>query len=74
MENLRTYHSHYYYDSNDLAETLRTLADAPEEAREELDEAIYYIQTAAQNDHNRDYFRILFNVLQAITDKNTIPF
>lgn len=74
MQELKTYHNHYYYDSNDLAETLRNLADAPEEAREELEEAVYYIQAAAQNDHNRDYFRILFNVLQAITDKSAMPF
>lgn len=69
MEELKKYNNHYYYSSADLAETLQTLADAPEEAREELDEAIYYIQTAAQNDHNRDYFRVLFNVLQTITEK-----
>lgn len=69
MEELKTYHDHYYYSPGEIAEALQTIAEAPEEAREDLTNALYFLQAAAQNKYNHDYFRVLYNVLQIITEK-----
>lgn len=73
MEELKVYHR-CSYSARDIAEELARLADAPEEAIQELDEAIFHIETYAQNEYNPDYFRILLNVLQTIADSSAMPF
>lgn len=69
MEELRKYNESYF-DSNDITSALLTLSGAPEEAREETENAIYYINAAAQNPYNKDYFRVLYNLLLMIAEKN----
>ena len=69
MEELKTYHNHYYNSPAEIAEALQTIAEAPEEAREDLTNALYNLQAIAQNGHNYDYYRVLYNVLQIITEK-----
>lgn len=32
----------------------------------ELENALYHIKTIAQNEHNQEYFRTLYNILQRI--------
>jgi len=69
MEELKVYHNHYYDSPSSIAEALQKIAEAPEEARDGLTDALYFLQAAAQNEYNPDYFRILYNVLQIITEK-----
>lgn len=38
--------------------------DTKEQDLGELEEALYYLKTVAQNEHNKDYFRTLWNCLQ----------
>lgn len=33
----------------------------------ELEEALFWLKTTAENEHNKDYFRTLFNCLVTIT-------
>ena len=32
----------------------------------EIEQCIYYIKTIASNEHNADYFRTFYNILQAL--------
>lgn len=59
----------------EIAESLYELAkdmdymdyeDTKEETIAELENAIYYLKTVAENEYNKDYFRLLYNVLQMI--------
>lgn len=67
-----------YYDTNELAERLYEIATEsnPEEAEnydymkedeiKQLEEALYYLKTVANNEMNKDYFKVLWNVLQSL--------
>ena len=68
MENLKQYKNHYGVDSQEISQTLVNLAGIPAEYTPELENAIYYIQAAAQNSYNADYFKILFNTLAIIAE------
>ncbi|NBH77065.1 hypothetical protein D3Z52_02470 [Clostridiaceae bacterium] len=71
LENLKQYHEASGYDCNDIAEKLIELAGLEDDGRlgEELLNALYQIQATAQNPYNSDYYRVLYNVLLAITSK-----
>lgn len=74
LKEIRKYKPHYYYGAEDVAETLINLAGVTEEARTDLENAIYYIAACAQNHYNSDSFRVLYNTLQTIVDNSCIPF
>ena len=40
--------------------------DTKEQNIAELENALYWLKAAAQNDMNKDYFRVLYNALQRI--------
>lgn len=69
MEELKRYPENCYYDISDIAEQLIELSnlDMPEELKTELENALYWIRSAAQNEYNNDYFRVFYNVLLVIT-------
>lgn len=69
LEKLKQYHNVSYYDCNDIAEKLIELSNLEEtgELREELLNVLYQIKAIAQNPYNADYYRVLYNVLLAVT-------
>lgn len=73
LEELKQYKENYYYSVEDIAEQLIELSnlDMPEELKTELENALYWIRSAAQNEYNNDYFRVLYNVLLVITGNET---
>ena len=40
--------------------------DEKEQIINEIEQGVYYIKTIASNEHNADYFRTFYNILQAI--------
>lgn len=68
MEELKQYKENAYYSVEDIAEQLIELSnlDMSEELKEELENALYYLKSAARNKYNNDYFRVLYNVLLVI--------
>lgn len=73
LENLKKYNEASYYDCNDIAEklielsNLRPNVEDPDTLHEEVEEALYQINAIAQNPYNKDFYRVLYNVLLAIT-------
>lgn len=69
LENLKKYSEASYYDCNDIAEKLIELANMGDDGKlgEELLNALYQVKATAQNPYNSDYWRVLYNVLLAIT-------
>lgn len=69
LENLKKYSEASYYDCNDIAEKLIELANMGNDGKlgEELLNALYQVKATAQNPYNSDYWRVLYNVLLAIT-------
>lgn len=69
LEELKQYKENYYYSVEDIAEQLIELSnlDMPEDLKEELKAALYYLKAVAENKYNNDYFRVLYNVLLVIT-------
>lgn len=67
-EKLKQFNEVGYYDCNDIVEKLLNLANlkGDEQLGEELLDALYYVKTVAQNPYNKDYFRVLYNVLLII--------
>ena len=73
LEELKQYKENYYYSVEDIAEQLIELSnlDMPEDLKEELKAALYYLKAVAKNKYNNDYFRVLYNVLLVITGNET---
>lgn len=69
MEELKYYIENSYYDTHDVTEKLIELSnlDVSEELKTELDNALYWLKSAAQNEYNKNFFRVLYNVLLVIT-------
>lgn len=69
MEELRKYIENNYYYPCDVADKLIELSnlELTEESKEELESAMYWLKSAAQNKYDPDYFRVLYNVLLVIT-------
>lgn len=68
-ENLKQYIENSYYDTGDIAEKLIELSnlDVSEELKTELDNALFELKAMAENPYNKDYYRVLYNVLLVIT-------
>ena len=73
MEELKQYREDSYYNIEDITEQLIKLSnlDMPEDLKEELKDALYYLKAVAKNKYNNDYFRVLYNVLLVITGNET---
>lgn len=69
MEDLKIYHRSYY-DTDDITSALLAISGAPNESREELENAVYYLKAAAQNEYNNDSFRVIYNIMLMIAEKN----
>lgn len=73
MEELKKYNEAAYYDSGDIAEklvelsNLRPNVEDPDALCKDVEEALYQIKAIAQNPYNKDFYRVLYNVLLAIT-------
>ena len=59
------------YGCGDIADKLIFLANLKntDQLHDELVDALYYIYAVAQKHYNKDYFRILYNVLLEIAGK-----
>lgn len=73
MEELKQYIENSYYDIDDISEQLIQLSnlESSEELKTELENALYWLKSAAQNKYDKDYFRVLYNVLLVITGNET---
>lgn len=69
------FRENYCYDSEDIAKTLLFLSveSGEEKVEKGLVDALNWLQSAAQNPFNNDYFRVFWNVLQELTDYTEIP-
>lgn len=69
MEKLKQYRENSYYDIEDIAEQLIELSnlESSGKLKTELENALYWLMSAAQNKYDNDYFRVLYNVLLVIT-------
>lgn len=73
MEELKKYYDTACYDSGDIAKklielsNLRSNVEDPDALYEDVEEALYQLNTIAQNPYNKDFYRVLYNVLLAIT-------
>ena len=73
IEELKQYRENSYYDTDDISESLIELSNLEhtEELKEELKNALCWLESAAQNEYDKDYFRVLYNVLLVITNNET---
>lgn len=63
VEELKQY-KNQYYSVEDIVEKLQEQTNnSDEEIKEELTEALYQLKAMAQNEYNRDCWRILYNIL-----------
>lgn len=73
MEELKKYNEAACCDSGDIAEklielsNLRPNVEDPDALYRDVEEALYQIKAIAQNPYNKDFYRVLYNVLLAIT-------
>lgn len=69
MEELKKYIENSFYYPCDIADKLIELSNLEytEELKEELENALYWLKSAAHNKYNNDYFRVFYNVLLVIT-------
>lgn len=69
MEELKQYKENAYYSVEDIAEQLIELSnlEPSEELKQELEDGLDLLQAMAQNEYNKDCFRVLYNVLLVIT-------
>lgn len=76
MDELRKYNEAADYDSGDIAAKLIELSNLhpnvedPDALYKDVEEALYQINAIAQNPYNKDSYRVLYNVLLAITGLN----
>ncbi len=73
MDELRKYNEAAGYDSGDIVEklielsNLRSNVEDPDTLYKDVEEALYQINAIAQNPYSKDFYRVLYNVLFAIT-------
>ncbi len=72
MEDLKRYkETSYYdtYDTKDVSDRLNELSNLylSEDLMTELENAVYDLKAMAQNQYNKDCYRVLYNVLLVIT-------
>lgn len=68
MNNLTIYDRNTMIDFEEMAKNFLELSGNDETHKEALIDALYWIEIAAQNDLNSDYWRVLFNVLLGMSD------
>ena len=64
-------------DSMDIVESLlNCVSEYEREAfdKDALDDMVYWLYAAAQNEYNSDYFRGFYNLLQLVAENNIVPF
>lgn len=66
-----------YYDPEEITISLllsQSLYSYEDFDKEKIIDAIYWLKTAAENEHNADSFRQLYNLLAAVNENSVIPF
>lgn len=73
IEELKQYRENSCYDTNDISESLIELSnlELSEKLKTELDDALFNLKAMAENPYNKDYYRVLYNVLLVITGNET---
>lgn len=70
-ETLRETKENTWTSSEEIANMLLQFAGiSDKEVYKDLEEAIYELKIYAENEHNKDYWRVLYNVLIAIVEHN----
>lgn len=59
-----------YVDSDDIANALIDIAKIDGEAKDNLIDAIGWLEATAENPYNHDYFRVLYNTLARIAERH----
>lgn len=73
LDELRKYNEAADYDSGDIAaklielSNLRPNVEDSDALYKDVEEALYQINAIAQNPYNKDFYRVFYNVLLAIT-------
>lgn len=73
LDELRKYNEAAGYDSGDIAaklielSNLRPNVEDSDALYKDVEEALYQINAIAQNPYNKDFYRVFYNVLLAIT-------
>lgn len=69
IEELKQYRENSCYDTNDISESLIELSnlELSEKLKTELDDALFNLKAMEENPYNKDYYRVLYNVLLVIT-------
>jgi len=69
MENLKQFDERTEYAYSDIAEKLANLTGIKNpDDYEQLESALYHLETIAENEFNLDYFRVLYNVLYKLSN------
>ena len=58
-----------YVDVFDIATALIDIGKVDAEAKDHLVDALGWLEAAAENPHNSDYFRVLYNTLARIAER-----
>lgn len=68
LECLKQYKEDKYYDTKDVSNCLNELSNLhlSEDLMIELDNAVFELKSMAQNQYNKDCYRVLYNVLLVI--------
>lgn len=70
MDELKIFNESSWTSPDEIANTLQelSLTSNNDEITEPLTDVIYQLRAHAQNKYNDDYWRILYNVLERITE------
>lgn len=69
MDELRIFNESSWTSADEIAKALQELATISDaDITEPLTDVIYQLRAHAQNKYNDDYWRILYNVLERITE------
>ena len=68
MKEMEVYNDASWNDCDDIARKIQELSNAPAESIGALTDAVYQLKAIAQNEYNRDYWRVLYNALDMIVD------
>lgn len=68
IEELKIYDDSNMIDVDNISKSIIELSELPDEISDQLTDALYEIQAIAQNEYNKDYWRVLYNALIRLSD------